>query len=81
MLGGKQRSVRMASYEIIWSSKWDQGRKTVESAIMAITWIAEFRDKGADAIKVTRDGALIEESELEALVKPETDAYLKNHNV
>jgi hypothetical protein len=65
----------VAVYEVIWSSKWDQGTKIVGSAIMALTWIAEFRGKGADAVKVTRDGVLVEEDELEALIKPETEAH------
>ena len=70
----------MAVYEIIWSRKRGQGRETASTAISALHWMAVFQDKGAQSIKVTRDGKLIEERELEALIQPETEANRGGQN-
>ena len=67
-------------YEIIWSSRWDQGRKVVESAAMVDAWVSEFRDRGADAIKVLADGCLIDLAELPELIKQETRAASGSSN-
>jgi len=71
---------RALPYRIVWSSRWGQGEKIVDTAIMAISWIAEFEDKGADAIKVLKDGQLIEQSDLPDLVRAETAASQEKRN-
>lgn len=62
----------MPTYRITWSSKRGQGEKIVGTAAMAMTWIDEFRDKGADAILVEKDGRQIKEVDLLDLMRTET---------
>ena len=59
-------------YRIVWSGKTGQGEQTAINAAMADAWVDEFRDKGADAIAVFRDGAFVDLSDLPDLIKQET---------
>jgi hypothetical protein len=61
---------KLATYEIIWSSRFGgQGAKTVEEAAIAQAWADEFRDsKGADRIVIKRNGERIAESDLPDLM-------------
>ena len=62
----------MAKYEIWWSSPGGQGHKLCDTAAVTDAWISEFQDKGADAIKVTRNGVLIEIGDLARFMREET---------
>jgi hypothetical protein len=61
-------------YRIVWSDpRGGTGGKIVESAATAADmWIEEFRDKGADAIMVYRDGVRVNVADLPTLMRQET---------
>ena len=47
----------------------------LDDVAMVPIWISEFRDKGAEAISVSRDGTPIKEDDLPALIDAQTKAY------
>lgn len=61
-------------YVIVWSSERNRGVKIVNSAIAAESWIAELRDNGADAMRVTCDGLRIDTDDLPARIMQEVAA-------
>jgi hypothetical protein len=49
--------------------------QVVQTAVMALTWADEFRDKGAEFVSITRDGTSISEPDLQKLVPIETAEF------